>query len=103
LRHVNVATWQDPIFGLEAVMKHFQAFFFKNVLSSHDGHQYKCLQKSLEVMGEDARVALVSAKNEFEKLTRAPHWTDCADTIELYERPESMGPAVRRLHANAAR
>ena len=68
-------------------MKHFQASFFKNLLSSHDGHQHKCLQTSLEVMGEDASDALVSAKNEFEKLTRAPHWTDCADTIELYERP----------------
>ena len=68
-------------------MKHFQASFFKNLLSSHDGHQHKCLQISLEVMGEDASDALVSARTEFEKLTRAPHWTDCADTIELYERP----------------
>ena len=68
-------------------MKHFQAFFFKNMLNSHDGHQHKCLQTSLEVMGEDADDALVSAKNEFERLTRTHRWTDCADTIELYKRP----------------
>ena len=68
-------------------MKHFQASFFKNLLSSHDGHQHKCLQTSLEVTGEDAGDALVSARTEFEKLTRAPHWTDCADTIELCVKP----------------
>jgi hypothetical protein len=72
---------------MEATMKHFQASFFKNLLSSHDGHQHKCLQTSVEVAGEDADDALALAKKEFEKLTHAPHWTDRADTIELCEKP----------------
>ena len=68
-------------------MKHFQASFFKNLLSSHDGHQHKCLQTSVEVAAEGADDALVSAKKEFEKLAHVPHWTDRADTIELCEKP----------------
>ena len=67
-------------------MKNFQANFFKNLLTSHDGHQHKCLQTSLEVTGQDAGDALISAKKEFEKLTHILHWTDCADTVELREK-----------------
>jgi len=68
-------------------MKHFQASFFKNLLASHDGHQHKCLQTSLEVTGKDANEALGLAKKNFENLTHAVHWTDRADTIEVLEKP----------------
>jgi hypothetical protein len=88
LRYVNAATWQDLILGLpEAAMKHFQASFFKNLLTSHDGHQHKCLQTSVEVTGKDADDALILAKKEFERLTHAMRWTDRADSIDLCEKP----------------
>jgi hypothetical protein len=63
LRHIEVAPQQLLKSGAEAIMEKFEASFFKNLLSSNDGHLHKCLQKSLEVTGEDADDALVSAKN----------------------------------------
>jgi hypothetical protein len=65
-------------------MKTFNAKFFKNLTSS-DGHAYKCLQNSIEVTGEDAGDALLSAKREFEHLTHAADWRHRADVVELEE------------------
>ena len=67
-------------------MKTFHVDFFKNLLSS-DGHQHKCLQKSLDVTGEDAGDALLSAKRQFEQLTRTLNWTQGADLAEIHEEP----------------
>lgn len=68
-------------------MKTFHIDFFKNLLSS-DGHQHKCLQKSLEVAGEDATDALIAAKRQFEQLSHAAHWTHRADFAEVKEEPD---------------
>lgn len=70
-------------------MKTFQANFFKNLLSS-DGHQFKCLQNSLEVTGDDAGDALLSAKRQFEQLTHAMNWTHRADFVELEEKVPNL-------------
>lgn len=67
-------------------MKTFHVSFFKNLASS-DGHQFKCLQDALDVTGDDADDALLSAKKQFAQLKHATNWTHYADSIELVERP----------------
>ena len=73
-------------------MKMFHVDFFKNLLSS-DGHQHKCLQKSLDVTGENAGDALLSAKRQFEQLTHTTNWTHRADFTEIQEEPDCCGKA----------
>jgi hypothetical protein len=89
LRYIKVIHAQRLIVTAKRrpIMKTFHVDFFKNLLSS-DGHQYKCLQKSLDVTGEDAGDALLSAKRQFEQLTRSTNWTHRADFAEIQEGPD---------------
>jgi hypothetical protein len=64
-------------------MRRFNVNFFKEILSS-DGHPFKCLQRTLDVVAENEKRAVEQAKLKFEKETHV-RWSCQADTCEVEE------------------
>lgn len=61
----------------------YKVSFFKNLLSS-DGHQFKCLQGTIEIRrARSVDRAVQAAERRFARLQRMPHWMIHADNLEL--------------------
>jgi hypothetical protein len=61
----------------------YRVNFFKNLLSS-DGHQFKCLQDQVDIVGVDSEAqAAELASQRFAKLRGLSHWKLRADSIEV--------------------
>jgi hypothetical protein len=61
----------------------YQVSFFKDLLSS-DGHQFRCLQRSIVIRRTKSEErALEAAKRRFERLCRVADWRLYADGVEL--------------------
>lgn len=68
-------------------MSSYRVDFFKTLLSS-DGHQFKCLQQSINVKdSETPAEAAEHALRLFEALHHVPDWTLFADKIEVNADP----------------
>jgi hypothetical protein len=68
---------------MEWVMTHYRVSYFKNLLSS-DGHQFKCLQKQLDLPNvESAEKAEEIAAHQFESLHGLHSLRWFADVIEV--------------------
>jgi hypothetical protein len=66
------------------VMKKFHVNFYKEILSS-DGHPFRCLQGSFDVMARTPDRAGVAAKRRLERSSRVSTWKFRADSLELEE------------------
>lgn len=61
----------------------YKVSFFKTLLSS-EGHQFKCLQATIEIhRAWNVSRAVQAAERRFARFHRVPDWTLHADTIEV--------------------
>jgi hypothetical protein len=67
-------------------MNDYRVIFFNNLVNCY-GKPFKCLQRAIAVMAEDAAGAAETAKREFERLEHVPNWTCHAQFLEVESRP----------------
>ena len=64
-------------------MPSYKVSFFKDLLSSN-GHQFKCLQKAVEIRrARSAERAVQAAERRFARLHRVRDWKLHADLLEV--------------------
>jgi hypothetical protein len=64
-------------------MTSYRVSFFKSLLSS-DGHQFKCLQRAIEIRrARSVERAVQAAEQRFARTYRVPDWRLYADTVEV--------------------
>jgi hypothetical protein len=66
-------------------MRNYQISFYKKLLSS-DGHQFNCLQRTIDVAAESADEAVTKAKEGMRTGKPVPCWIDRADDLQIEER-----------------
>jgi hypothetical protein len=73
----------NPPLGRVVSVTSFRVRFFKNLLSS-DGHQFKCLQQTIDVrLARSVDRAVKAAERRFARGHRAPDWNLHADLLEV--------------------
>lgn len=80
-------------------MRQYRVSFFKNILSS-DGHPFKCLQRSIDVVEKTEKRAFDKARSQFESDTHGP-WMSHADVYEVEECGSEREKSRRHLFQTA--
>ena len=79
----NIGVQTISVVAKELDMGEYRVKFFKNLLSS-DGHQFKVLQRTIDVRRSKSRErAEKAARHRFERCEEVRNWNLHADTIEV--------------------